>query len=591
MTIQQQLEFALSHHHAGRLAEAEQIYRRILAQQPDHIAAQYNLGTVLQNMGQLDQAIAAYEQAIRLKPDLAEAHNNLANALRDQGRLDEASTAYRYAIELNPNYAEAHNNLGNVLLEQKRFDEAITAFRHALSLKPDLADAHYNLANALKDLGQLDEAIASYRQAIYLRPDFVLAHSNLVFTLQFHPGLDAEQIYREHRLWGQRHADPLRKFSLPHANIRDPDRPLRIGYVSADFWRHAASHFFRSILEHHDRTIFEVFCYANIARSDEITERMKGFCDGWRNIAGVADQAVADLIRSDQIDILVDLSGHTAGNRLRVFARKPAPIQVTYLGYPNTTGMTAIDYRFTDALADPPGMTDQLNAEKLWRLPRCAWCFHAAEDSPDIRPREDGPITFGCFNAFAKINPPLLRIWAHILNRVPDSRLLLKSAGAGEASSRGQLTAEFARHGVAADRIEMLGKIADPRRHLELYHRVDIGLDTFPYHGTTTTCEAFWMGIPVVSLAGQTHLSRVGISLLTNLGLPELLAQSAEEYVSIAADLAANPSRLRNLRANLRTLMKSSPLGDEPRFAKDVETAYRQMWRTWCAQGKVQISE
>jgi predicted O-linked N-acetylglucosamine transferase (SPINDLY family) len=316
-----------------------------------------------------------------------------------------------------------------------------------------------------------------------------------------------------------------------------------------------------------------------------MTERIKRSCDTWRNIVGVADEAVAKLVRSDGIDILVDLSGHTNGNRLLVFARKPVPIQVTYLGYANTTGMKAIDYRLTDALSDPPGMTDQLNTEKLWRLPICAWCYQPPEIAPDIQPRGDGPITFGCFNAFGKINPRLTAIWAELLKVVPGSRLLLKSVGAGEASSRQRLAGQFAEHGIASERIEMLGRIADLRGHLELYHRVDVALDTFPYHGTTTTCEALWMGVPAVCLAGKTHVSRVGVSLLNCVGLLELVAKTPEEYVSIASELAANLSRLSGLRGRLRNTLKSSPLMDGARFAGEVEGAYRQMWRHWCAAG------
>ncbi len=315
-----------------------------------------------------------------------------------------------------------------------------------------------------------------------------------------------------------------------------------------------------------------------------MTERIRRSCGVWRNILGLADEAVAKLVRSDGIDILVDLSGHTGGNRLRVFARQPAPIQATYLGYANTTGMAAIDYRLTDALADPPGTTDELNVEKLWRLPTCAWCYQPPEDAPDIQPRADQPITFGCFNAFAKINPKLVAIWAELLERVPGSQLLLKSAAAGEDSARQRLIGQFAEHGIPGQRIEMLGRIGRLRGHLELYHRVDVALDTYPYHGTTTACEATWMGVPVVSLAGRAHASRVGVSLLSNVGLPELIAQTPEQYVQIAADLAKDLPRLAELRRTLRGRMQASPLMDAPRFARNVEAAYRQMWRSWCAE-------
>jgi predicted O-linked N-acetylglucosamine transferase (SPINDLY family) len=357
---------------------------------------------------------------------------------------------------------------------------------------------------------------------------------------------------------------------------------LRIGYVSADFRRHSVGHFLLPLLEHHDRQFGEVFCYCNLHVRDDFTERMKRNCGHWRNIFGLSDQEAASLVRSDAIDVLVDLSGHTAGNRLKLFALKPAPVQVTYLGYPNTTGMTALDYRLTDALADPPGMNDELNVEKLWRLPGCAWCYDPAEKGPDIQPRENGPITFGCFNAFAKINELLVAIWAKLLERVPGSRLLVKSAGAGAVSAKGRLLEQFAKHGITGERIELLGWIADSMGHLNLYGRVDVALDCYPYHGTTTTCEALWMGVPVVSLAGRTHVSRVGVSLLGNVGVPELIAQTPPQYVQIATELGGDLPRLRELRRTLRGRMKQSPLMDAPRFARNIESAYRQMWRNWC---------
>jgi predicted O-linked N-acetylglucosamine transferase (SPINDLY family) len=307
-------------------------------------------------------------------------------------------------------------------------------------------------------------------------------------------------------------------------------------------------------------------------------------CKVWHNITGQSDEEVAQRIRSERIDILVDLSGHTSGNRLRVFARKPAPVQVSYLGYANTTGLPVIDYRLTDAHADPPGMTEGLNVEKLWRLPGCAWCFAAPEGAPEVKEREEGPITFGCFNAFAKMNPKIVAMWARLLGQVSGSRLVLKSAGAGAESSRGQVMRQFAELGIAGDRVEMLGWMDKPQRHLETYHRIDVALDTFPYHGTTTTCEALWMGAPVVTLAGRSHVSRVGVSLLSAVGLEELVAGDEEEYVSIAAALASDMGWLAALRAGLRQRMQASALMDAAGFAANVESAYREMWKKWYGQ-------
>jgi predicted O-linked N-acetylglucosamine transferase (SPINDLY family) len=650
LTIQQAFALALQHHQAGRLHEAERLYRMILAERPEHVDAMQNLGLIAQQAGRKDVAVDLIRRAVALSPNNAEAHSNLGNALKDNGQLDEAIAACRRAIALRPNLPEAHanlgaalaakgrfdeaiavcrraialrpnmpeaytnlgvglagkgqfdeaiaalrqaivlmpglpearGNLGNALRDKGQLDEAVAAYHHVLSLKPNYAEAHNNLGIALTDLGRIDEAIASYRRALQLKSDYVEAHSNLLLAMLYLSEEEAASTLAEHRAWSAARARPLESKIKNHGNDRSPERRLRIGYVSADFHQHPVRHFLQPLLEHHDRANFEIYCYCNSRRADNVTAHFKHSCNVWRDIVDLPDEEVAAQVRSDAIDVLVDLSGHTGGNRLCVFARRPAPVQTTYLGYANTTGMTAIDYRLTDALADPPGMTDALNVEKLWRLPGCAWCYHPSEDAPEIQPRGNGPITFGCFNAYAKINARMVDLWAQLLKRAPGSRLLLKSTGAGQASSRRRLTDQFAQCGISSDRIEMRGQIAGSRAHLELYGQVDVALDTYPYHGTTTTCESLWMGVPVVSLSGRTHISRVGVSLLTYAGLPELIAQTPEEYVRLAAALAGDLPRLAELRRTLRPRMQASALLDAPRFALDVEAAYRQMWRAWC---------
>jgi protein O-GlcNAc transferase len=320
-------------------------------------------------------------------------------------------------------------------------------------------------------------------------------------------------------------------------------------------------------------------------KSDWMTERLRACADGWQNVVGWTDERVADKIREDKIDILVDLAGHTAGNRLRVFARKPAPVQVSYLGYPGSTGLSEMDYRLTDSFADPPGKTESLHSEKLWRLPVCNWCFSGFDDSPAVGPlpAEAGSICFGTFNNFAKASPAVMDLWAAILTAMPSSRLIIKSQGLGERGVSERIHQLFESRGVQADRLEIRGHEPNPVSHLDAYNQMDIALDTFPYHGTTTTCEALWMGVPVITLAGQTHVSRVGVSLLNSVGLPELIAQSPEEYVSIAIRLAKDLPRLAELHRTLRQRMQASPLMDAPRFAGDIEAAYRQMWQNWCA--------
>jgi predicted O-linked N-acetylglucosamine transferase (SPINDLY family) len=511
---------------------------------------------------------------------------DLATRHHREGRFREAERLYRKIIAVDSGFFKAHCNLGLALEAQGRQDEAIAAHRAATAIHPNLSEAHNNLGTALKEHGELDEAIAAYRRAISLRTDSSEAHSNLLFTLHYHPGYDPQAVFQEHRLWDQQHAEPLKKFIQPHPNVRDPERRLRIGYVSADFWEHPVGRFLLPLLQHHDHRRFEIFCYSNSPRSDGITARLRSYADTWRLVLGRNDEEVAGQIRADAIDILIDLSGHTAGNRLLVFARKPAPIQVSYLGYPGTTGLSAIDYRLTDLLADPADLTDRFYSERLYRLPRSNWCFAPPENTPPIQPPpvlSAGHVTFGSFNNFAKVTDSMLGTWAEILRRVPHSRLLLKAKSLGAQSVRRRVESKFSALGIEPGRLELRDWQFDLASHLTQYGEMDIALDTFPYDGTTTTCDALWMGVPVVTLAGQTHVSRVGLSLLSNVGLPETIAATAEGYIDAAVALAGDHDRLKRLRAGLREQMKASPLMDAGGFARDVESAYREMWRAWCA--------
>ena len=567
----------------GQLDEAIASHRQAIAIRPGYPEAHFNLGNALSGSGQLDEAIASYRQAILLKPDYPEALNNLGNVLRDRERLDEAIASYRQAILLKPDYPEAHNNLGNALRDTGQLDEATASFRQAIDLQPDYPEAHSNLGNILKDEGQLDEAIAAYRQAMAFRPEFPDAHSNLLLALNYHPGLDPSAVYEEHRRWNRQHAEPLRPFIQPHGNDPTPDRRLRIGYVSPDFCDHPVGHFLLPLLAHHDHEHFEIFCYAQVPAPDGMTRQLRAHADHWHSLTGLPDAQAADLIRHHQIDILVDLSGHTSHNRLLLFAHQPAPVQVTFLGYPNTTGLATMDYRLTDACADPPGLTESFHSEQLVRLPRCGWCYQPS-DSPTVAIRNEGPITFGSFNNFAKITEPALLLWARILHAMPGSRLLLKTYALGSENARQRVRQILGEAGITAERLELRGYEPAHDDHRALYQRVDVALDTFPYNGTTTTCEALWMGVPVVTLAGKTHASRVGVSLLTNIDLPNLVADTAEDYVRLAADLAGDVPLLSHLRGTLRQRMEQSPLMDAPRFARDIEAAYRAMWRQWCAK-------
>ena len=359
-----------------------------------------------------------------------------------------------------------------------------------------------------------------------------------------------------------------------------------MGYVSPDFRRHSVAYFIEPLIARHDRDAFEVYCYSNVLTPDSMTRHLMGLSDSACHIVAMSDGEAADRVRADGIDILVDLAGHTAGGRLGLFALKPAPVQVSYLGYPNTTGLAAIDWRITDIHADPPGNGDEFHSERLARLPRTFLCFQPPADAPAIQPPpsiESGRITFGSFNTLPKVTPEVVGAWAQLLHRVPGSRLLLKASGLTDAAGRGRLLGEFAQHGIDEDRLTLLGKVGDFNAHLARYHEMDIGLDPFPYNGTTTTCEAVWMGVPVVSLAGDRHAGRVGASVLANLGLEELIATSIDEYLAIAADLAADTARLGMLRETMRARVVASPLRDETGFSREVEHAYRQMWLRWCS--------
>jgi len=580
---------------SGKLDEAIATCRQAIALQPNSPVAHTNLGNALHEKGQVDEAIAAYRQAIALQPDFAEAHYNLGISLHDKGQLGEAIAAWRRAIACKPGYAEAHGNLGNALRERGELDEAIAACQRAIALNPNSPVTSNNLGNALKSQGRLDEAIAAYRQAICLKPDFAEAHSNLLYTLHFHPGFDARRILAEHREWSRRFADPLSTGAAPHENDRSPGRRLRVGYVSPDFRKHPVGRFLAPVLAHHDRGQFEVFCYCGVRRPDDLTERLQRDAENWRQTTGLSDQALAELVRQDGIDLLVDLTMHMTENRLLTFARKPAPVQVTWLAYAGTTGLKAIDYRLSDRYLDPLDSTqsqgpcdiaqphdDGEYAEQTIRLPRCYWCYEATGPTPDVSPLPAlaaGHVTFGSFNNFCKVTAPTLELWVRLLLAVPRSRLLIHG---NQGAYQQDVRRLFFQAGVSPERLEFIAfqPLAD---YLRQHHRVDIALDPFPYGGGTTTCDSLWMGVPVVTLAGRTAVGRSGVSLLSNLGLPELIAATPEQYLAIAAALAADMPCLARLRADLRPQMRASVLTDGAAFTADLEAAFREMWRRWCA--------
>jgi len=503
--------------------------------------------------------------------------------LTDLRRLDEAADWCRRALAVKPDFAEAHTNLGNILKEQARLDEAVACYRRALELKPDHAETHINLGNACKDQGDLDSAVACYRQAVALKPTDAAAHSNLVYTLHFCADCDAQTLAAAHGRWNQQYAAPLATSNGPHTNDRTPDRRLRVGYVSPDFRDHVVGRNLLPLLREHDHRACDVVCYAHVLCPDSITQQFQRMTHTWRNVLALSDTALVQQIREDRIDILVDTTLHMAGNRLLVFARKPAPIQVTFAGYPGTTGLATIDYRLTDPYLDPPGLHDSDYTEESVRLPDTFWCYDPLSREPAVSALpalERGYVTFGCLNNFCKVNAALLRLWALVLRGGDRSRLGLLAA---EGSHRQRTLDLLAQEGIAAERITFVAP--QPRvQYLERYHGIDLGLDTVPYNGHTTSLDSLWMGVPVVTLIGATVVGRAGLSQLSNLGLPELVADGPEQFVRLAIAWANDLPRLAQLRATLRARMQHSPLMDAPRFARNGEAAYREMWRRWCSQ-------
>ena len=597
----------------GKLDEAVAAYRRAVGIDPSVAATYGNLGAALRDLGQFEESAAACRRAIALEPDLAEAHNDLGIALYQLGRLDEAEACCRRALSLNPNFAVAHSNLGNVLQGLGRFKEAVACYRRALALRPDLAAAlsnlgaafqqlgllddalacyrqtlaltpadaevHTNLGNALRDLGKLDEATATYRRAYEIDRRNFKAHSNCLFCLNYAPDLPAEAIFTEYQRWDEAHARPLAPATPRYDNDRSPERRLRIGYVSPDFRRHAARHFIEPVLARHDKSMVELFAYAEVACEDEVTARFKSYVDHWRPTVGLSGEDMAERIRADRIDILVDLAGHTRDHRLLVFARKPAPVQVSWLGYGYTTGLEAIDYFLADPQFAPAGC-EHLFSEKLARLPifgvyRAAVGMGSAETAR----RPGASVTFGSLTRSVRINRRVVRSWAAILSATPGSRLVLNSLNFRTVSLCDDLANQFAAYGIERERL-LMGCDSPP---WDVLRSIDIGLDCFPHNSGTTLIEGLYLGVPFVTLAARPSVGRLGAAILTAVGHPEWIASTEDEYVAKAVALAHDPARLVASRAALRAQLEASPLMDEVGFAGVLERAYRAMWRRWCA--------
>jgi len=534
---------------AGRSAEAIEALRAMVAREPHVALWQVNLGVGLKRIGRINEAIACYRRAIELDPRQVDAHDYLGNAFRDLGRLAEGIAAHRDALALAPRRPSVLSNLGAGLFAQ----------------------------------GDITEALRHFRAALEIKPDFAEAHSNLIFALDFDPTLTTAQQQAERKRWwtlhGRRHAAGI----PPHANSREPERPLRIGYVSADFLGHSAAALFAPIVMGHDPVAFEVVGYSNAPREDDMTTQFKARAKLWRNISGASDDQVAQQIRADSIDILVDLSGHSAGNRLLVFARKPAPIQATGWGHGTGTGLPTIDVLFTDPVIVPPEER-HLFAERIVDLP-ASLTFAPATYAPPVGPspfREFGAVTFGSINRMSKTADDVLRLWAQIAKRVEGGRLLLKDRVFDDATQRARILGVLAKTGLSAERVLLLGA-SSHRDHLAAYGRIDVGLDPFPHGGGVSTLEALWMGVPVVTLIGRTIAGRFSAAMQSAIGLGDFAAGDLDRYAAIAVEAAKDRERLVRLRAELRSRVAASPVGNAKRYVSAVEGAYSELWTRWCA--------
>jgi predicted O-linked N-acetylglucosamine transferase (SPINDLY family) len=603
---------------ANRFDEAGDIYEKLHAAAPNDFQVNHLLGVLRQQQGRPDEAVALLTRArraapfsaptvmclglaldalgrraeaekmlgmsVRLDPKSAEGFVNLGAHYGKRGRIEEALTHYRHALELRPDYPDCWTGLGTVLHLAGRSGEAVSCHSRAISLDPGHRQAYFGRGQALQALHRTDEALSDFDRHLTLRPEHHEARSFRLFLLNYRDNLPRETLFAEHRGYGRTVEEDLRgrPETPPFAHAPDPGRRIRLAFLSPDMRGHSVSYFLEPLLQGLDRREFEVILYHDHFSVDAVSERLRAGAALWRHISGQADNVVERTIRADKPDVLVDLAGHTGFNRLELFARRLAPVQITYLGYPNTSGLSAMDFRFTDAIADPPGDAERFHTERLVRFAPTAWAYMPPAEAPPPSPlpeRPGGAVTFGSFNVLSKASPTTLSLWKDVLDAVPGGRLLIKSSGLDFDYWKGRLASS----GIPLGRTELLAMTPGVAEHLACYSRVEIALDCFPYNGTTTTCEALWMGVPVVTLAGDRHASRVGASLLASVGHPEWVASSAGDFARIAASLAADPERLRRLRSGLRGEMTRSPLLDHGAQARRFGAAVRSCWAAWCA--------
>ena len=619
----------VSHQRGDHVGAIAQISAAIAAQ-PGKAVYHYNLGNALAALGRLDAAIASFHATLRLDPERADARTNLALAFSQAGRHGQAVAEYRHLLASQPSAAARHA-LARALIrladadpaaaasydeaaallqpddaddaaatqlalahchrQRNRWTEAAGYYQAVIAQTPDDPAPHNELANCYNQLGRIPEAILQYRETYRLAPNFPEALASVLACLNYDPSCPPDQVAAEHRRWAERVAASFYPRHSRFDNQPDAERRLRIGYVSPDLRRHPVSAIFEPILAAHDRAQVDVTCYYSFAGEDVVTLRLKALSERWRPVAGVDDDALCAQIRADRIDILVDLAGHTMHNRLLAFARRPAPLQVSWLGYFNTTGLATMDYFISDPWSSPPGQ-DRYYVEQLLRLPHTRFCYQAPEYMPAVSALpapSKGYVTFGCLNNLSKVNEKVLALWSEVLRAVPGARLMLQTAALDDLPNRSRFRELCAQLGIAPDRLEMRG-FAPFEQVSASYAEIDIALDPFPFCGGMTSLEALWLGVPVITLPAETIASRQSASMLMNLGLPQLIAEDAAQYVGRAVELARDLPRLAELRAGLRARFVASPLMDYAGFARELEAAYRAIWRSWIASSQAPVS-
>lgn len=596
----------------GKLQEAKATYLEIIRLKPDYANAYANLGAIYKELGKNNEALNSLSRAMELDPKNVNTYNTMGVILRSLHRYAEAINCFRDALLIEPDHTETNNSIGNLLYIVGNYPLAAEHFTKALSTNKNYAEAYSNLGRALQKSGLLEQAEYNFKKALSLRPDEAIfignigvnlcakrqyleaaeyyqkalkinpqysdAYSSLLLLMNFTALFSKEEIFQQHARWQDHVIDSLpANRPQPLKGTQVTNRRIRVGYVSADFRIHSVAYFFEPLLTNQDPEKFEIFCYYNHTIEDDVTLSIKAKAEHWRSIKNMDDLEVVNLIRDDNIDILVDLAGYTAGSRLKVFVYKPAPIQITWLGYPNTTGLTDMDYRLTDDIADPVGESDRYHTETLIRLPHGFLCFkgdptQSFECTPPYK--HNGYITFGTFNNLSKITDEVIEVWAKVLLAVENSRILLKCIQFADDKTKKQILSTFNKFGIEDQRVELLGRVENTAEHQALYSKVDIALDPFPYNGTTTTFEALWMGVPTLTMTGDRHSARVGASILSRIGLSDFIATDEASYIAKAVSLSQKTDYIDELRTSLRTRVANSDLCNAQQFAQDIEGVF-----------------